>query len=350
MNHGPDGQDLDGQGPDGLGPDIQGVEGLGSDELALRRMLHDAVQEIEPSDGTLEHLRRAVPARRARKRQAVVGMAAAALFIGTAVPALVHVSNSSGSNANPSVVGNTEEAQGGAGRQGQDGSGGSSGGSGKSHDKGKQDKGDKDKGKGASGGAVGGVNPSASIADALSCTAAQLGNAAPAAGSPDSAGVVYGSFTISNVSGTACSVAGAGSVGAGALGAADQSKVTAARHTAGDGAAGLPDPSAEAISLVLQPGGTYVVKFAWVPSAACPPAGGGSGGPSPDPTPTDGTTGSGGTSTDAGVSSQLVREEGTVDGSVAVSYTADAGSPSTSTVVSNACSGTVYWTGLLAGS
>jgi hypothetical protein len=276
-------------------------------------------------------------------------MAAAALFIGTAVPALVHVSNSSGSNANPSVVGNTEEAQGGAGRQGQDASGGSAGGSGKSHDKGKQDKGDKDKGKGASGGAVGGVNPSATIANAVSCTAEQLGNAVPAAGSPDSAGVVYGSFSISNVSGTACSVAGAGSVGAGAQGATDQSKVTAARHTAGDGAAGLPDPSAEATSLVLQPGGSYVVKFAWVPSAACPPVGG-SGGPSPDPTPSEGTSGNGGTSTDAGVSSQLFRADGTVDGSVAVTYTADAGSPSTSTVVSNACSGTVYWTGLLAGS
>jgi hypothetical protein len=349
VNHGPDGQDLDGQGPDGLGPDIQGVEGLGSDELALRRMLHDAVQEIEPTDGTLEHLRRAVPARRARKRQAVVGMAAAALFIGTAVPALVHVSNSSGSNANPSVVGNSEETQGGAGRQGQDGSGGSAGGSGKSHDKGKQDKGEKDKGKGASGGAVGGVNPSASIADAVSCTAAQLGNATPAVGSPDSTGAVYGSFTISNVSSTPCSVAGAGSVGAGAQGAADQSKITSARHSAGDGAAGLPDPSAEAISLVLQPGGSYVVKFAWVPSAACPTEGG-SGGPSPDPTPSEGTSGSGGTSTDAGVSSQLVREEGTVDGSVAVTYTAEPGGPSASTVVSNACSGTVYWTGLLAGS
>ena len=110
VNHGP----LENPGPEESGvpgtagasdvPDPQGAAdfgpdgpGLGSDELALRRLLHQAVQEIEPVDGTLEHLRRAVPARRARKRQAVVGMAAAALFIGTAVPALVHVSNSSGS-------------------------------------------------------------------------------------------------------------------------------------------------------------------------------------------------------------------------------------------------------------
>ena len=53
--------------------DDPGPDGLDSDELALRRMLHHAVQQMEPRDGTLDHLRRAVPARRARKRQATVG-------------------------------------------------------------------------------------------------------------------------------------------------------------------------------------------------------------------------------------------------------------------------------------
>ncbi|MCZ9347385.1 hypothetical protein NGM37_57770, partial [Streptomyces sp. TRM76130] len=59
----------------------------------MRRLLHRAVEEVEPREGALEQLRRAVPARRARKRQAAVGMAAAALLIGTAVPALLHVSD-----------------------------------------------------------------------------------------------------------------------------------------------------------------------------------------------------------------------------------------------------------------
>src|SRR5690606_32957099 len=87
--------------------------GLGADERALRDLLHRAVSEGEPSDGALDCLRRAVPARRAGKRQALVGMAAAALFVGTAVPAVVHVSTSSGSDANPSAVGHASQAQGG---------------------------------------------------------------------------------------------------------------------------------------------------------------------------------------------------------------------------------------------
>ena len=55
------------------------------DEVALCRLLRGAVQDLEPADGTLDHLHRAVPARRARRRQGVVGAAAAALLIGTAI-------------------------------------------------------------------------------------------------------------------------------------------------------------------------------------------------------------------------------------------------------------------------
>ena len=105
-----------GNGTVNHGPDDTGPEGLDSDELALRTLLHHAVGQMEPRQGTLDHLRRAVPARRARKRQALVGMAAAALFVGTAVPALLHVSNSAGSDTNPSIAGNASQAQGGAGQ------------------------------------------------------------------------------------------------------------------------------------------------------------------------------------------------------------------------------------------
>ncbi|MGW4705839.1 hypothetical protein ACWEP1_36530, partial [Streptomyces sp. NPDC004285] len=75
---------------------IEPGPGEGGDELALRRLFQDAVGDLEPSLGSLEHLRRAVPARRARKRQAIVGAAAAAVLIGTAVPAFVHVAASGG--------------------------------------------------------------------------------------------------------------------------------------------------------------------------------------------------------------------------------------------------------------
>ncbi|NEC38789.1 hypothetical protein G3I66_37310, partial [Streptomyces rubrogriseus] len=45
---------------------------------------------------------------------------------GTAVPALVHVSNATGAGADPSVAGNASQAQGGA-SQGKDPAGGQSG-------------------------------------------------------------------------------------------------------------------------------------------------------------------------------------------------------------------------------
>ncbi|MFB6848016.1 hypothetical protein ACFCXS_24630 [Streptomyces sp. NPDC056373] len=342
------------------GPDDQSPDRLDSDELDLRSMLHQVVQEVEPRDGTLDYLRKAVPQRRARKRQAVVGMAAAALFIGTAVPALVHVSNATGSEANPAAIGHTSQAQGGASQgKGPDGGESTAGGSsGKAEGKEKGEKKEKDKGKGpgASTGATQGADPSSTVAAGIpACTAAQLGPASGSSNAPDSTGAVSGSFRVTNVSGAACTVTGPGSVSASPQGAADAGKVGSSRHTAGDAAAGLlPDPSLEAAQLVLQPGIGYDVKFAWVPSETCPTPGGSVGGPdpSPDPTPSEDPTTTAGTSTggDTGTAPQLVREDGTVDGSVAVTYTPVTGSGASSVTVSNACAGTVYWTGVLAGS
>ncbi|MFI9611374.1 hypothetical protein ACIHCM_06725 [Streptomyces sp. NPDC052023] len=342
------------------GLDDQGFEGLDPDELALRRMLHQAVQDIEPRDGTLDHLRRAVPARRARKRQAAVGMAAAALFVCTAVPALVHVSSSTGPDANPSIAGHGAAAQGGASEGGStEGTGSTSAGStGSAEDKGKggSEKDDKGAGPTPSSGVVDdstdGVYPSATSAVAAPvCTATQLGSATATTGVPDATGAVYGTFRITNVSTAGCTVGGAGAVTPLAQGAADAARMSVAAHTAGDAAAGLPDPALEVPQLVLEPGAAYEVRFAWVPSETCPTDPGGdnggeTGGPSPDPSPTDdpGTTPAGG---DTGTSTQLMTEDGTKDGSVVVSYTAEAGSPTVSATVPNACVGTIYRTGVL---
>ncbi|GHH91136.1 hypothetical protein [Streptomyces capillispiralis] len=355
-----------GNGTVNHGLDEQSPEGLDADELELRTLLHQVVREVEPTDGTLDYLRRAVPARRARKRQALVGAAAAALFLGTAVPALVHVSTTTGSDANPSAVGHASQAQGGTGEgKGPDGGESTAGGSSdqvEGSDKG--DKKDEDKGDGGGNtgsgtGATEGAAPSAGTAAGVpACTAAQLGPAAVSSAAPDSTGAVYGSFRVTNVSTTSCGVDGAGLVSATPQGAADGTRVGSARHVAGDAAAGLPDPSLEAARLVLEPGSAYEVKWAWVPSETCPAPGGdsgGTGGPSPDPSPTENpTTTSGssagtgtGTGTDSGMTTQLVLEDGTTDGSVAVTYTASTGSSSATTTVSNACAGTVYWTGLL---
>ncbi|WP_246201550.1 hypothetical protein [Streptomyces alboniger] len=333
------------------GPEDEPGE-LGSDELALRRMMRRAVEEIEPSERSLEHLRHAVPARRARKRQAVVGLAAAALFIGTAVPALVHVTNSrGGSDDRPSIAGNSQEAQGGSGQ----GKGPDSGRKdadrkpGKSKEKGKKDKkGKKDgKGKGGTGGGgTGSPDPGASeAATSPACSAAQL-SATGTAGPADADNKVYGSFRVTNVSGSSCTVEAAGAVSTTAQGAADPAKITVVDHTAGDAAGALPDPSLEASPLVLQPGTAYEVRFAWVPSETCPTDGGNE--PTPNPTPTDsgGGTTEGGT-TD-GTAPQLERTDGGVaDGSVVISLTAESGAPSAATTVSNACAGTIYRTGIL---
>ncbi|MGW3030174.1 hypothetical protein ACWDCB_02955 [Streptomyces sp. NPDC001178] len=345
MNHGPDDQSPE--------------DGLDSDELALRRMLHQAVQTVEPRDGTLDHLRRAVPARRARKRQAMVGMAAAALFLGTAVPALVHVSNSTGSDVNPSVAGQASQAQGGASQGKNAGGSESTAGAnpGKSHGKGKGDtKGD---GKGPGTGPGSSTNPaSTSAAAAPVCTADQLGSPTESLAAPDAGGVVYGTFRVVNISTSACTVGGVGTVNALAQGAADGTKVSTARHAAGDAAPGLPDPSTEITGLQLQPGAAYELKFAWVPSEACPTTGGPSGGTtdggstaSPSPTEDAGSSsGTTSTGTDSGVTTQMMRADGTADGSVIVSHTTAAGSPTVSATVSNACAGTVIYTGVLAGS
>ncbi|WP_053708039.1 hypothetical protein [Streptomyces sp. NRRL B-3648] len=357
MNHGPEHQ-----GPEGL-DGVHSLDGLDTDELALRRLLHSAVDGIQPRTGTLDHLRRAVPARRARKRQAVVGVAAAALFIGTAVPALVHVSQAGGSDPNTAMAGQSSQAQGGTGQgkdKGADKGGKKDGASttvkpgkdpGKSDDK-------SDKG-GHTGASAGGPGPTATTASGTPlCTAAQLGSATGTVNAPDTAGVVYGTFRVTNISGTACTLGGPGTITPTAQGAADPAKVFSARHVAGDAAASLPDPSLEVSSLVLQPGSAYEEKFAFVPSETCPTTGGtGTGGPdpsepSPDPSPSQEASASGGTAdtgASAGTTTQLATEDGPADGSIAVTHTAQGGAPSAGAVVPGACAGTVYYTGVLPG-
>lgn len=347
-----------GNGTVNHGPDDPSPEGLDSDELALRNLLHQTVQEIEPRDGSLDHLRKAVPARRARKRHAVVGMAAAALFIGTAIPALLHVSHSTGIlGADPSIAGHGSQAQGGAGqgKQTEGGDSTSGGSSGKAEDKDSGETKEDQKGKsaGATTGASSGTGPSATTAaSAPVCTAEQLGSPTATTDVPDSAGTVYGTFRITNVSSAGCAVTGPGTVVPTAQGAADAGKISTLRHVSGDPAAGLPDPSVEVTQLLLQPGSAYDVKFAWVPSETCPTVSDPTETPSPDPTATEDTSTTDGSSTggDTGTSTQLVTEDGTADGSVLVTNTAEGGAPTVSTAVSNACAGVVYWTGLLTAS
>ncbi|MFG2330103.1 hypothetical protein ACGFMM_10795 [Streptomyces sp. NPDC048604] len=324
------------------------------DEAALRRLLQTAVSDLEPSDGALDHLRRAVPARRARKRQAVVGMAAAAVLIGTAIPAFVHVANSGGvTDAAAINAGHGEQAQGGTGSEtGVEGGGKGSGSPTASASPTRDDpSSDKPRRTGTSTGGgwddgTGQQVPDSVAISAPACRADQLGVTSAHSGSPDADGKVYGTFRVSNLSGRDCAVSGSGSIAFQTSGAADPGKISVVPHHAGDAAGGLPDPSQESPSLLLKPDTAYEVKFAWVPSETCPTAN-----TSPTPTPTDGGTGTGGstgTDTTDGAQPQLVAEDGgLVDGSVAVTHTAESGGPSASTTIPNACAGTIYRTGVL---
>ncbi|MGW4624512.1 hypothetical protein [Streptomyces rubiginosohelvolus] len=328
------------------------------DEVALRRMLHGAVRDITPSEGTLDHLHRAVPARRARRRQAVVGAAAAALLIGTAVPAFVHVATSDGSStANPAIAGRGEQAQGGNGEEpGPEEPGRRSEVPAERESEGGEGEAAPDpspsRGEGSDpDGAVAGEKPDTPSVDYASlpvCDPGQLGVASASTDAPGADGTVYGSFRIANVSGTDCTVSSNGTVGFTALGAADSQKIVVVQHAAGDAAPGLPDPSQEPGTVLLKPAMAYEVRFAWVPTDTCPTTG-----PSPTPTPSaDGAGGpvGGGSENQSGVDPQSLYEDGgtTAEGSVAVTHTPESGAPTAQTEIPNACSGTIYRTGVLA--
>lgn len=344
-----------------LDPELDGPAPLEEDDL--RRILHGAADGLGPADtdATLEHLRRAVPARRARKRQAVVGMAAAALFVGTAVPALVHVTTSPSSDDRPSIAGHGEDVQGGTGGEGA-GSGkepGAGAGKGDADAPGAAKERDKaEGGQSAEPGEDADGSPLPEDARAAAsplCDATQLGSASTSTEGRGADGSLYGTFRVTNVSDRGCTVAGSGTVSAVALGAADASKVSVVPHTPGDPATGLPSPIAAASQLVLAPGAAYEVKFAWIPSESCPNTGsggdGGTGGTTPtDPTPPDEGSSGGADQGASGpdIQPQLMRSDGgKADGSVTVSHTADPGAPTTATTVPDACAGTVYHTGTL---
>ncbi|MFF5925686.1 hypothetical protein [Streptomyces hydrogenans] len=369
-------------------------EGDGEDELALRRLFHGAVSGLEPSSASLDHLRRAVPARRARKRQALVGAAAAAVLLGTAVPAFIHVAGSPGlTAANPALAGHGEQAQGGTGAEAE----GDDPASTKAPSvkvspttgptPGATDKGDaKPDPHGSRPGSGPGSDLGSGSGSVPVCTSRALSSGGGYNSGADSTGVIYGGFTIVNGSGSTCVLEGSGLVHLGASGAADPSRIAVVRHADGDPATGLPSTSADVKPLVLKPGGSYQLKFAWVPSATCSTDGGAT--PTtpteptevptePTPTPTEPTevpteptptptgggegadpggteaggtgTGSGsGTGTDSGLGTQLLRAE-PASGSVAVTYTPEPGGPAVTTVLDGACAGTLYRTGMLKG-
>ncbi|WP_328926828.1 hypothetical protein OG429_20985 [Streptomyces sp. NBC_00190] len=342
--------------------------GGASEEQALRGLLHGAVEGLEPSEGALERLRCAVPARRALKRQVCVGAAAVALLAGTAIPAALHLTAAEGSATDHSAMAGHGEPGGkpaavpsdphlnGAGAQPR-----ATRSVGAAHDAGgATGQPDPTAGGVPSGGVTqgpGGVGPDpvagtgpqppTAVPGAPGCGADQLG-VVGSARAPRADGKVYGSFKVTNVSAHGCTVTGAGTVRAAAAAGTSTGAgagVSVVGHTAGDPASGLlPDPSAEAPVLVLQPNTAYEVQFAFVPS----------GEPCPAPSQVTGTkppAQSGDTAGASGIAADTPepRTDTTAPAAagVAVSHTPQAGSPTTQTTIPEACTGTVYRTGAI---
>ncbi|MFI1964640.1 hypothetical protein ACH429_11060 [Streptomyces pathocidini] len=346
--------------PDRLDPagELHRLRGQsGSGEQELRRLLHTAVEELQPSPDALDHLRRAVPARRARKRQALVGAAAAVILVGTAVPALVHVAQNGGVlDEYPANAGHSERAAGEASGGPSDERGGGApvgAPSGRAEEeRAKKGKGEKKDGASEEPGSttVGkGADPSETMAaTSPTCTRNQLTNGTSSPGTLDGSKTAYGSFRVANTSGTACAVDGGGLVLASAQGGSDAAAVKVVDHTAGDPATGLPDPATEPQQVILQPGAAYEVKYAWIPAEE------GTGGcqkpgASPDPATSGSTEGAAPDGKPAAADTAAEEPAAPPTGSVELSHTPQAGDPAAaSATISGACAGTVYRTGALA--
>lgn len=362
-----------GGGPTGIRTEDAEAE-LTPEQREIRDLLHRSVGDLAPRPDALEQLRRAVPRRRQRRRR-IAGSVAATVVLCSLGTVALHAAGMSVDSADSPQ---SSQSYGGTASGSPDHAGGSMTASptlvpigpgrvlpgvGSSFGSGAGGPGLATAGPGSSGrpdpsltrpatGASGGLLPTApgggsggSSAPVAECTRAQLGDGADTVGTPDAAGVVYGTFQVSNVSGTGCKVSMPGAVSVLAVSGTDKSYVSVVQHTAGDPAGGLPQPSATPSPVLLAPGGSYLVEFAWVPttgsgapSCADPSAPGGTGSPGADA----GTTG-----TDTGISADDATSPSTDDGapSVTLGHTPGAGgSTAASAVIADACAGTVYRT------
>ncbi|WUH92442.1 hypothetical protein OG900_21575 [Streptomyces sp. NBC_00433] len=276
----------------GDAPDLDAPVDESAEEAALRDLMRGAVRDLRPASDALEHLRRAVPARRQRRRQALAGTAAAVLLVGAAVPALIHAADTGGdATAAPANVASTHAAQ--PDEDGHVNEWGTTGDSGQSDHQ--QDSGGQDSRTPTPGGTDGpsslvtspGGPPPASTPE---CSGDQLGQGTSNAASLDADGRAYGWFRVANVSSAACAVPpGPAKVQLFALGTADLSQISVVSHTPDDPATELPAAS-DSAPLVLAPGEDYEVAFAWVPADAGPGGCPQPTSPPATPTPTDSPT------------------------------------------------------------
>ncbi|WP_182666448.1 hypothetical protein, partial [Streptomyces calidiresistens] len=390
---------------------VAGPEPVEPVEDELRRMLHASVEDLRPSPVALETLRRAVPARR-RRRHRMVASAASVVVLAVGTPAVLHATTASrAADTSPTGAGYDESAGGSTGANDPAGGPGihSSGGAGEDagSDGVPEGPGDPDAGAAEGGGATPEERREALALTSPRCERSHLGAARTEVGTPDGDGHIHGVIRLANISAEACRVRGAGDLVAAPYGAAGvDTPVQVMDRTEGDRATGLPTAESWEQDLVLLPGESYEVRFAWVPrrgttDGGCPvpgrpspdpgesepPAGGGGsgevgeetpGGTDPEggeeteaPTdggtttagtgagtdaegsPSAGSTGSPGSTGGSGGDSGSAGEGGGTDGGgeagTTLRYTPAVGDPQAARIdLPGVCTGTVYRTGVLA--
>ncbi|MBB1255212.1 hypothetical protein H3146_17900 [Streptomyces sp. OF3] len=288
---------LGASGARGTGPGGElGGELDSADEDALRRLLRDAAGEPEPRADALDHIRRTIPVRRARRRNALIGVGAAVLAVGVTLPLMragvvpgplnAHTSANAAQSADAAASGAGAAVDGAAGGERHTGPDGSRGDAKEKADDPvpHEDAPDNEE-----------LAPTAP-----SCTRDQLGQPVVSVAEPNNNGRIYGHFRLTNVSDETCRIKGGGELTAVSQGRATGYTVQVLDHTSGGRASQLPDPADSSGRVVLASGASYEVRFAWVPPdgiAGCTPST-----PGPDPsepggggsTPTPGTDGGGG--------------------------------------------------------
>lgn len=271
-------EQVDGAGavPASRGPEPEPSSG---EEQAVRALLHRAVAEVQPAPDALARIRRAVPARRARYRQAWTGAAVIVALTAVAVPTLNGLGAlqlSDGSAPGAAAQAGTEAARSGGGAVQRstgpavpvpvpgDGSASPVGASAAPTAAGQSAS--------PSSSASGPSAPAGATAPpstAPACARTDLGGATVTTGQADATGRVYGAFTVTNVSGHPCLLGDPGTLGAMVSGGG---AVQVVPHTAGDPAPNLPPPAPDSPRL-LAAGANYRMVFAWVPDAVCPSTG-----------------------------------------------------------------------------
>ncbi|MFF4342843.1 hypothetical protein ACFY00_23305 [Kitasatospora sp. NPDC001540] len=348
-------------GPNGGGPSSGGPNGEAGSALTedvLRARLHRAVAAVEPDPAALPRLRAAVPRRRAVRRRALGG--AVVLAAAAAVLPVVNVARPFDLSGDPT------------GGQAAPGAGSSptrTPGSHPGHPRttaAVPPAGTADPSPGTSASPSANGSQGASPAAAPLCTRTDLGRPDVQQAAADPAtGQLYGWFRLTNTGAHACRLPGPGALALGA--GADGVHLLA--HVAGDPAGSLPDPAGLPAEVQLGPGGSYLVRFAWVPARCAgasdsptgpggtppPPASSGAAAaaaadtaPAPgptlaavaaDPTPTaDPSAGlAGGGQSGGGQSAAVFALDYTPDRAVAAAPLG--------TTLPLGCGGTVYWTG-----